>query len=203
MSFGYKGCGNSTTACFKTTSEPPSPQHTHTHTHNFHANQTSWGLYEKLSGSKGWRSPHPTPRPSPKDHTLSHGFVTAGGSVFPTNNTFLHICVVPHFLPPATNLGKVIFSEACVKNSVLGGGTLQVSRPTPRGEVEGSGLGESPGPHPGVLQAHTRGVGFQAHTQGGLWAHTQGGIPACSEADPPADGYCCGRYASYWNALLL
>ena len=21
-------------------------------------------------------------------------------------------------------------------------------------------------------------------------------------ADPPADGYCCGRYASYWNAFL-
>ena len=26
---------------------------------------------------------------------------------------------------------------------------LQVSRPTPKGGVEGSGLGESPGPHPG------------------------------------------------------
>ena len=70
--------------------------------------------------------------------------------------------------------GKVIFSEACVKNSVHGGGgrgasqhalqvvsqhalqvsggvvsqhALQVSRPTPRGEAEGSGLGGSPGPH--------------------------------------------------------
>ena len=20
---------------------------------------------------------------------------------------------------------------------------------------------------------------------------------------PPADGYCCGQYASYWNAFLL
>ena len=30
-----------------------------------------------------------------------------------------------------------------------------------------------------------------------------GGIPACTEADPPGrDGYCCGRYASYWNAFL-
>ena len=30
------------------------------------------------------------------------------------------------------------------------------------------------------------------------------GIPACAEADPPGrDGYCCGRYASYWNAFLL
>ena len=30
--------------------------------------------------------------------------------------------------------------------------------------------------------------------------------PACTEADTPSpgrDGYCCGRYASYWNAFLL
>ena len=53
----------------------------------------------------------------------------------------------------------------------------EVSRPTPRGEVEGSGKG-----------------GLQAHTQGGLQAHTQGVcIPACTEADPPPmDGYCHG-----------
>ena len=48
------------------------------------------------------------------------------------------------------------------------------------------------------------------------------GIPACTEADPPGadtppgadippgadtplgrDGYCCGRYATYWNAFLF
>ena len=29
-------------------------------------------------------------------------------------------------------------------------------------------------------------------------------IPPCTEADPPGrDGYCCGRYASYWNAFLF
>ena len=33
----------------------------------------------------------------------------------------------------------------------------------------------------------------------------EGCIPACIEADtpPPGDGYCCGRYASYWNAFLF
>ena len=46
-----------------------------------------------------------------------------------------------------------------------------VSRPTPEGEVEGSGLGGSPGPHPGGhLQAHTWG-GLQTHTQGGVSQH--------------------------------
>ena len=82
-----------------------------------------------------------------------------------------------------------------------------VSRPTPRGklrglawrglqahtqgEVEGSGLGVSPGPHPGGLQAHTWGSPG-AHTRGSPGTHP-GGIAACIEADlPPADGYCCG-----------
>ena len=39
-----------------------------------------------------------------------------------------------------------------------------------------------------------------------------GGVPgpggvvsqhALTQTPPPADGYCCGRYASYWNAFLL
>ena len=34
--------------------------------------------------------------------------------------------------------------------------------------------------------------------QGGFGA-PWGGVPG---GDPP-DGYCCGRYASYWNAFLL
>ena len=53
---------------------------------------------------------------------------------------------------------------------------LGVSRPTPRGDVEGSGWGGSPGPHPG-------GPGR------GSWsrpARGWGWIPACTEADPPS-----------------
>ena len=59
---------------------------------------------------------------------------------------------------------------------------LQVSRPTPKGKVEGSGLG-------GRLQAHTWGVPALGRCL------LQGG--ACSKGvcgDPPRDGYCC--YAS-------
>ena len=74
--------------------------------------------------------------------------------------------------------GKVMFSQACVKNSVHKGGGVQAG-----GCCPGPGLG--------------RGVQAQAQAQGGC-------TPACTEADtPPADGYCCGRYASYWNAFLL
>ena len=106
---------------------------------------------------------------------------------------------------------------------------LQVSRPTPRGKLRGLACGGSPGPHPGgklrglawAPRGEVEGSGLgelQAHTQrgisrptpgGGLQAHTQGspqvGIPACTEADTPlpADGYCCGWYASYWNASLF
>ena len=45
---------------------------------------------------------------------------------------------------------------------------------------------------------------------------SQGGVPASvyagihppgrhppADTPPPADGYCCGRYASYWNAFLF
>ena len=56
-----------------------------------------------------------------------------------------------------------------------------VSRPTPKGEVEGSGLW-------GVTRPTPRGGCVSQH------ALTQ---------TPPPDGYCCGRYASYWNAFLL
>ena len=53
-------------------------------------------------------------------------------------------------LPPANEVwGKVIFSEACVKNSVHG------------------------------------------------VCLVPGGV------ETPRDGYCCGRYASYWNAFLF
>ena len=56
---------------------------------------------------------------------------------------------------------------------------LEVSRPTPGGgggwEVRG-------------LQTHTWGVSQHALRQ----------MPPS-----PADGYCCGRYASYWNAFLF
>ena len=89
-----------------------------------------------------------------------------------------------------------------------------------QGEVEESGQGGSPGPHPrGKLRGLTWGWGLQAHTwgqspgphlgvsrptpAGGLQAHTQGGcIPACTEADPP-NSYCCGRYTILLECILV
>ena len=111
-------------------------------------------------------------------------------------------------LPPATKLGQgYVFTRVC--DSVHKGGgvvsqhalqmvsqhALHVSRPT----------------HPrGKLRVWAGGV--QAHTQGGA---ALGGVPApggwvclcaCSRGSPhppPPDGYCCGQYASYWNAFLF
>ena len=66
---------------------------------------------------------------------------------------------------------------------------LQVSRPTSKEEVEGSGWGG------GGHQAHTRdGVGVSA-----LGACSGGGLLV----EAPRDHYCCGWYASYWNAFLF
>ena len=51
----------------------------------------------------------------------------------------------------------------------LSGLARGVSRPTSKGEVEGSGLWGSPGPHLGVVSRPTpRDVCLQAHTWGGL-----------------------------------
>ena len=65
-----------------------------------------------------------------------------------------------------------------------------------------------------VLGVSAPGGGGVCLVLGGAWSRGWGGvgvsdpggvgIPACTEADPPGrDGYCCGRYASYWNAFLL
>ena len=105
---------------------------------------------------------------------------------------------------------RLCFTHVCLFH---GGGGRGVSRPIPRGDVEGSGLGGSPVHTQGDIEGSDLGgvsrptpKGVSRFTPGGgLQAHTWGGIPACTEADPPtpADGYCCGRYASYWNAFLL
>ena len=79
----------------------------------------------------------------------------------------------------------------------------------------------------GGLQAHTRGGrlrglarggvsrttagggGVSRPTPGGLQAHTQGEGCVSKHAlrqtpsTHTAGGYCCGRYASYWNAFLF
>ena len=60
----------------------------------------------------------------------------------------------PLSLPPQTKFVKVMFLHVSFILSTGGGvvvsqHALQVYRPTPRGEVEGSGLGVSTGPHPG------------------------------------------------------
>ena len=58
------------------------------------------------------------------------------------------------------------------------------SRPTAKGEVEGDPV--------------------QDHNQGGTWGGSgRGGACSRGVETPPADGYCCGRYASYWNAFLF
>ena len=89
-------------------------------------------------------------------------------------------------------------SGPCGGACSLGGGHPS---PQPRG---GSLGGSGPGPQP---RAKLRGIWskptakgeiegdlVQAHSQGGSWG---------SGAPLPPNGYCYGRYASYWNAFLF
>ena len=84
------------------------------------------------------------------------------------------------------------------------------SRPTAKREIEGD-----------LVQAHSQGGCWGGSGQGVesalggpalggclLWGVPAlgGGVPALEgmwRDTPTCDGYCCGRYASYWNAFLL
>ena len=64
--------------------------------------------------------------------------------------------------------------------------------PHPGGRLRCLARGGSPGsPHPG-------GGSPGPHLAWGVYPSMHWGKPL-----PPADGYCCGRYASYWNAFLF
>ena len=85
----------------------------------------------------------------------------------------LHFCS-SHNYHPQRSWGKVIFSEACVKNSVHGG----IGHMVPPGQV-----------HPPFRAGTPPG---QVHTP--KQVHPHAGTPPWSMS---------GRYASYWNAFLF
>ena len=123
----------------------------------------------------------------------------------------------PH---PRGRLGGLVGGGLQAHTQGAGWGVwLGLAGPHPEGKLGGLARRGSPGPHPGGswgsgqgglrptpmggLQAHTCGV--SRSTPGGCpGPHTRGWwIPACIEADPPAVGYCCGRYASYCKSFVL
>ena len=118
-------------------------------------------------------------------------------------------------LPPANEVrGKVIFSQACVKNSVhrmLLGECLLGGVPARWGLLWGiTGPGGVHGPRGSAPGGAWSGGGLLLGGLPGLGGSALGGclvlgVPGsggCLVETPP-DGYCCGRYASYWNAFLL
>ena len=111
---------------------------------------------------------------------------------------------------PQRSCGKVMFSQACVKNSVHGGGvclsacwdTLPHADTTPQ---------QTPPPqadtHPWA-DPFWEDTPWQVHPlrQTPQWADpsvdTLPGHPPPSR-HPSPDGHCSGRYISYWNVFLL
>ena len=63
------------------------------------------------------------------------------------------------------------------------------------------GPGTPPGTRSPLRQVHTPGTRYtppdQVHPPWTRYTPTPG------PGTPPGDGYCCGRYASYWNAFLF
>ena len=167
-----------------------------------------------------------TPLPPGPEAGIPLGAVHAGkygqqvGSTHPTG---MHSC----YCPQKQNLGQGnIFAPVCHsvhRRGVWFGGCLfpggvwsQWGPPSlhPRGKLRGDQVqahtqggnwgGSDPGPHP---RGKLRGDQIQAHTQGGNWGgsgpgqHPRGKFRGIRTSPP--DDYCCGRYASYWNAFLL
>ena len=97
-----------------------------------------------------------------------------------------------------SSCGKVMFSQACVKNSVHrgeGGCIQHALGQTPRVGIPACTGSETPTPLPGKYPS--------MH-----WGRPLGRYPSIHwsrqprQADTP-DGHCSGRYAPYWNAFLL
>ena len=105
---------------------------------------------------------------------------------------FLHVSVILFMRG-----GIPAYPAACLQWGVVSQHALQVSRPTPRGEVEGSGLVVSR-PTPRGLQAHTWGVsrpnpgGSPGPHLEGLQAHTWGGYPSMYWGRPPQTATAAG-----------
>ena len=91
---------------------------------------------------------------------------------------------------PQRSCGKVIFSQASVSHSVHSGGCLADTPPWADTPLADHRLGQThspPGRHP--------------RADSPLGRHPPDRHPPGQT--PLADGYCSGRYASYWNAFLL
>ena len=113
---------------------------------------------------------------------------------FLSSNTQWHHWMTSDLLPPANEVwGKVIFLHL---SAILftGEGGIPACLAGLRGGIPACLAS---------LQAHTKGGSWGVWNGGGLQAHTGGNPSMHWGRHPPADGYCCGRYASYWNAFLF
>ena len=106
-----------------------------------------------------------------------------------------HIALKTSFYRSQRSWGKVIFSEACVKNSVHSGGACMAGGMHGRGACMAGGMrGRRGGMH---------GEGGACIAMGGMCG--KGGV--CGGGGMRGRYYeirsMSGRYASYWNAFLL
>ena len=118
-------------------------------------------------------------------------------NMFYTDNLRMYVgwdrMFLQYFYRPQTKFGKVMFLHLSVSHSVHGGcacsrgGTCSWGVPA---------LGSLPAPGGCLLRGRVPAPGEGVCSGGCL---LQGGCLV----ETPRDGYCCGRYASYWNAFLF
>ena len=112
-------------------------------------------------------------------------------------NLFYFLLWIIYIYRPQTKFAKVMFLHLSVSHSVHRGGLLP-GGPWSQGGClvqGGPGPGGVPGPKGGYLVPV--GVWSRGSAPGGCL------VRGVCLVETPQDGYCCGRYASYWNAFLL
>ena len=106
-----------------------------------------------------------------------------------------------------SSCGKVMFSQACVKNSVQAGGGDPCRETPPWADhpwLDTPWSTDTPlGRHLLPRAANTPGIHPSGQTS--TWAKTPHSPDQThpGQTPHPRDGHCSGRYASYWNDFLF
>ena len=95
-----------------------------------------------------------------------------------------------------------MFSQACVENSVQGGGACMAGGMHGRGVcVVGGGACVAGGMHDRGYARQEGGHAWQGVCMGGM--HDRGACIGGRGMCGRRDGHCSGRYATYWDAFLF
>ena len=131
--------------------------------------------------------------------------VSSACSTLVSCHLFNHVYHISLFTVRKQSCRRVMFSQACVKNSVHGGRCNTPSGLTGRHPLWQTPPGRHPPGQTTPLGGHPR---WQTCRHRPRQTHlgqtpSQAKPPGKPPPPTPSHGHCSGRYASYWNAFLF